>query len=226
MQLEGTTGNERNWKHACAWVLVGAVLSALTLHAIYWLATQGFLRRLDPILLQAAHQATPQDSTFGLFLMGWSKLVTAPVIWPFLGFLSWIFWRKKRLHDAIGFLCAVSMPAIVALAAKSIYDVGRPSVSWAVESHWSSAYPSGHIAIIFTVFGLAGYIGWRQGRGALWTLGAIAVTIVAAVLMGYSRVVLGAHFFSDVLGGAVLGFIWLPVSIAITRALQPKGHKV
>ncbi|MBW3635247.1 MAG: phosphatase PAP2 family protein [Armatimonadetes bacterium] len=221
MQLESTARIERDWKRALAWVILGLVVSAPALHAVYWATTQGPLRGLDLILLHAWHRATPRDSAFGLFLMGWSQLVSTPVIWPLLAFTSWIFWRKNRLHDAVGLVCAVSLPALVALAAKSVYDVARPTVDWAVKSHWSSAYPSGHIAVIFALCGLTCFLGWRQGRGVWWTAGAAVITLVATVLMGYSRVVLGAHFFSDVLGGIVLGFIWLAVSIAVTRALQP-----
>lgn len=114
------------------------------------------------------------------------------------------------------------MPSLVALAAKSVYDVARPDFAWAVESHWSSAYPSGHVAVIFALCGLTTYIGRREGRGAWWTAIAAAITLVATVLMAYSRVVLGAHFFSDVVGGICLGFIWLPVSIAVMCALQAR----
>ncbi len=214
--------NNAGWKRALAWLIFGVVVSAPALHAVYWAATQGPLRGLDPLLLGAWHRATPRDSASGLFLMGWSKLVSTPVIWPLMALTSWIFWRKNRLHDAIGFLCAVALPALVALAAKEFYDVARPDVDWAVKSHWSSAYPSGHVAVIFALCGLTAFVGWRQGKGAWWTAGAVAATLVATVLMAYSRVVLGAHFFSDVLGGVVLGLIWLPVSIAVTRALQTR----
>jgi undecaprenyl-diphosphatase len=140
-------------------------------------------------------------------------LVTAPVVWPLLAFTSWILWRQKRFIDALGVFCAVTIPALVALAAKSVYHLPRPAYSWAIETHWSAAFPSGHVAIIFTLCGLTAFIGQGQGKSALWTLTVVAITVAATALMAYSRVALGAHFFSDVLGGICLGFIWLPTII-------------
>lgn len=176
------------------------------------------MRWLDPHVLQVWHRATPPN--FDLLLMGLSRLVTVVVLWPLLGFTSWIFWRKNRIYDAIGLLCAITLPAVIALAAKMVYHVPRPQVEWNIGSHWSHAFPSGHVALVMTLGGMTAYFGWREGKSVLWTRCAIFITAVLTLLMGFGRVALGAHFLSDVIGGLALGAIWLPVSIAITKALR------
>jgi len=212
--LLSSAGRKRAWM----WLAIGVLLSVVALHLIHIQARTGALRALDPHLLIVWHRATPP--AFGLFLLGLSRLVTVVVLWPLLGFTSWIFWRKNRVYDAIGLLCAITLPAVIALAAKLVYHVPRPQVEWATGSHWSHAFPSGHVALIMTLGGMTAYFGRREGKSAIWTAIVILITVIATLLMGYGRVALGAHFFSDVVGGLALGIIWLPVSIAITNALR------
>ena len=45
------------------------------------------------------------------------------------------------------------------------------------------------------------------------------VTVLTAVLVCLSRIVLGAHYFSDVLAGAGLSVFCLPVSVLLTNRL-------
>ena len=72
---------------------------------------------------------------------------------------------------------------------------------------WYS-YPSGHSMLAPLVFGL-GVIAWT----APWTLpllrrSALGVSAVLAIGVGISRVYVGAHYPTDVLGGLLLGTAW------------------
>lgn len=211
-------------KRAWMWLAVGIVVSAIMLHLVFLLSRTPKWRALDPVLLRVWYYATSPG--FSAFLYGLSRIVTVVVLWPLLGFTSWIFWRKNRWHDAIGLLCAITLPAVLALAAKQVYNVPRPQVEWATGGEWSHAYPSGHVALIMTLGGMTAYIGRREGKSTAWTAVVIFITVIATLLMGYGRVALGAHFFTDIMGGLALGIIWLPVSIAITNALRPASKSI
>jgi undecaprenyl-diphosphatase len=50
----------------------------------------------------------------------------------------------------------------------------------------------------------------RRGR-----IAAIAASIVVVLLIGSSRLLLGVHFISDVVGGYVLGVAWLLAATAV-----------
>ena len=63
------------------------------------------------------------------------------------------------------------------------------------------SFPSGHAAGAFTVVGVVVPMLWRGGRR-----NAAALVIASAILIAMSRVVLGAHYLSDVTVGAVLGW--------------------
>lgn len=103
--------------------------------------------------------------------------------------------------------------------------IGRPRP--ALEPLWmmpqSLAYPSGHAANSMTAFVavalLATSVRWR------WSVGVAAIVI--ALLVGLSRIFLGVHWPSDVIGGWALGLIAIGVALEIGERsgalpLEPK----
>lgn len=111
----------------------------------------------------------------------------------------------------LGQLCSNVMKRIVARL--------RPEV-WHFRQEMGFAYPSGH-AVTAIVF----YVGWAA-IASQWNVPDpvhVLIFIVAAVWalgIGWSRLSLGAHRLTDVLGGYSLGFAWLAVFLALRAALQ------
>lgn len=104
-------------------------------------------------------------------------------------------WRSLMAHGVAG------------LAAQILkHSLGRPRPRWTHQDHWQigpslesglDAFPSGHATASFAVAAvLASYFPW--GRGIWYGL---------AGFVALSRVVKGSHFFSDVLAGALLGYL-------------------
>ncbi|QSZ66867.1 phosphatase PAP2 family protein [Methanofollis aquaemaris] len=129
----------------------------------------------------------------------------------FLLLLPLVYWCvSPRLGLRLGLLLAISVG--VNTGAKLLLATPRPYwVSTAVHPlavHPSFSMPSGHAQNAVPFWGLlAAWTGWKR-----W---AVAGATVLVLLTGLSRVVLGVHFFRDVLAGwaigAVLlvGFLWL-----------------
>lgn len=70
------------------------------------------------------------------------------------------------------------------------------------------SFPSGHAfgaAVIYCLFGLALLRIWNESRWR-WLLTGLIWTIIP--LVGLSRIMLGVHYFSDVLAGIALGLGW------------------
>lgn len=77
------------------------------------------------------------------------------------------------------------------------------------------SFPSGHVVNYVSLFGFLAYVSWTRLRGRRLRRTIPAVCLALILLVGPSRIYLGAHWASDVLGAYLLGGIWLS---AILRA--------
>jgi membrane-associated phospholipid phosphatase len=78
------------------------------------------------------------------------------------------------------------------------------------------SYPSGHVLFFVVFFGFLAYLAWIHFAGKMRVI-VITICSVLIVLIGPSRVFLGAHFASDVVGGYLIGTIWLILLILAYR---------
>jgi undecaprenyl-diphosphatase len=68
-----------------------------------------------------------------------------------------------------------------------------------------------------TVFYLAlALVVWRL-LGARWGSVATVLAVTLAVLIGLSRIYLGYHYLTDVVGGLTAGILWLAIVVAVFR---------
>lgn len=85
------------------------------------------------------------------------------------------------------------------------------------------SFPSGHATTATALYGLLAWLAgrempsWRARFETFFWAGAIIA------LIGFSRVLLGVHWLSDVVAGHLLGLFWLLVGIAISEARQGHG---
>ncbi|MGH9223295.1 MAG: bifunctional DedA family/phosphatase PAP2 family protein [Acidimicrobiales bacterium] len=81
-------------------------------------------------------------------------------------------------------------------------------------------FPSGHATHAIAVYGALAYLaaGWLRAWSAKVAVWTAAVVLVA--LIGFSRVYLGVHWATDVLGGYALGAVWLAVVLVTISTVQ------
>ena len=109
--------------------------------------------------------------------------------------------------------------------------VGRPRPPW---EHLVDApgfsFPSGHSLNSTATYGLLAVVAWRVTRLPRLLRGlAVAAALVLPFAIGLSRVALGVHYPSDVLGGWSAGLAFVAsgaVLIATLRALELRVNRV
>ena len=102
---------------------------------------------------------------------------------------------------------------------KDFFDRPRPAL-WEMRGQFAwASYPSGHaIASVASLFTIA--ILLRRELGWAWP---IPVATAMLVLTAYSRLYLGVHWPTDVIGGLIMGAIWLAATLI---AFRPTDQRI
>lgn len=137
---------------------------------------------------------------------------TVPVVILSLLAIVLLFAVLGHRRELVFFLAAVGGSALLNDVLKSLIRRERPSVHRLAEETGFS-FPSGHTMAAFTLFGALAFLLWRHiparwGR-VLLAVGAALLTII----VGISRIYLGVHYPSDVLGAMLAGSFWLALLI-------------
>ena len=123
------------------------------------------------------------------------------------------FWRGRR-RLAIYLVVTVVGGSLVDTAVKLLVNRPRPVVDHPLDTALGTSFPSGHSMAATLTYGalLLAFLPMIPKRGRVWAVGG-AVALVLAI--GCSRLLLGVHVLSDVLGGYLLGFAWLIAATAV-----------
>ena len=130
---------------------------------------------------------------------------------------------KKRWVEA-AFVIITLSSGILAGALKHV--VGRPRPPGFIFSPGDIfpsinqyAYPSGHVLFFVVFFGFVAYLGWKFLAGLTrWLL--VSLCAVLILLIGPSRIYLGEHWVSDVIGSYIIGTFWLIILILLYQAAR------
>lgn len=129
-----------------------------------------------------------------------------------------LFARKERA-SATFLIVTAGVGALLNLGLKLIFARARPDLTSAIAvARWYS-FPSGHAMNSFITFGALAYIALRQPWSWVAKSAALAIAITMATLITVSRVYLGVHWASDVVGGWSAGTVWLASTVTAFEML-------
>jgi membrane-associated phospholipid phosphatase len=179
------------------------------------------LYRLDASAAAWGAEHASPTSTRVLTLVTWlGATVTVLSVTVLLGVLEWV--ERRRLAVLAFLVMVVAGQNLIANLVKVLVDRERPPVPHLAPSSGFS-FPSGHTAAAAATWAAVALV---LGRGrplpvkAWLGVGAAVLTVAVAA----SRVLLGVHWLTDVIGGAALGFGWFVVcSVAFGGALLHFG---
>ena len=150
--------------------------------------------------------ATPPLTTFFLVVTAFSSIEAVALIGVLVA--AFFAWRRRWLHLAT-WIAAVAGGAVLNHLLKGLFARPRPFFEHPLLIETSYSFPSGHAMESLVVYGMLAYFAvlalesWR-GRTAVVFGAALLV-----LLIGFSRMYLGVHYFSDVVAGYAAGGVWL-----------------
>lgn len=141
---------------------------------------------------------------------GWAILTALTIV----SAVVLVFTRKMR---AALLLFMVFGGRMLVELQKVLVDRNRPGVSPHLEAVHSMSFPSGHSAnAMITYLAIALLLPVGQRNRAI----AVGIALAMVLQVGWSRLALGVHWPSDVIGGWAFGILWITVCmhLASTRA--------
>ncbi|BFT65056.1 VTT domain-containing protein [Pseudomonas moorei] len=139
--------------------------------------------------------------------------------------LLWLMW-KRAWRTAAYWLIAIAGASALNSVIKVALHRARPGEL--LYSGWSAfSFPSGHSTVNVVLYGFLAFLIARDLHPA-WRLVVALGAAILIFLIASSRLYLGAHWFSDVIGGLAFGSAWLAL-LGLSylrrqvRRIEPKG---
>jgi undecaprenyl-diphosphatase len=125
----------------------------------------------------------------------------------------WLWWAG-RLRLALVLTAIVLVGRGLSEAQKYWIARVRPEIEPHLVVVKTSSFPSGH-ATSSMIFGLT--LALALASGTRWRGVAVAGAILLSLLIGTSRVMLGVHWPSDVIGGWAFGMLWVLLTLRLAE---------
>jgi membrane-associated phospholipid phosphatase len=147
--------------------------------------------------------------------MGW-WIVLVPVF-------GWLLYR--RLPRLAAFLAVTALgSSLLNSLIKATVDRARPHLTESVATAHGTSFPSGHTQSATVGCGILVliFLPVVRPRRRKWLF--LAAAIIVAII-GFSRIALGVHYVSDVVGGIIIGVAWLLAMTAAFSAWRREERK-
>lgn len=160
-----------------------------------------------------------------VFVQQWIQNIRVPAVdtffisfthlgdWPFLfvlvAVISMLLCRFHHRRQALTLFVNVWGGGLIVLLIK--YSVQRLRPEFGLVEEVGFSFPSAHAFLSFSFYGCLLYLLWKTRMGNIWKCVGTLCLGTMIVLISFSRIYLGVHWLSDVVGGLVLAGIWIRV---------------
>ena len=193
-------------------VFIGTIGFALLAEVVREGATQQF----DVAALKWIH--AHQNPLLTRVMREMTYLGTGMVVIVIVGVSALFLWHTEHKHSARLLLASTIGGIILNNMLKLIFQRERPSVfEWGATTA-SSSFPSGHAMSATVVYGTVAYLAARLQKHHASRV--LTLTAAVLIILGicFTRLYLGVHYPTDVIGGIVVGLAWASFCMATMEA--------
>lgn len=186
---------------------------------------EGDTKALDTRILVSLRQADDPSRPIGpawvesalldLTAIG-GPTVLALVVFAVVGFLA----LQTRYRTALVVLITAASGEVANIAIKNAFMRPRPTVVPHLREVISTSFPSGHAMESAIIYLTLGAMLMRLAERRITKLYCIGMAIFVTFLVGVSRVYLGVHYPTDVLGGWIFGFLWASLCWLVSQRFE------
>ena len=227
-------GARRRWprfrkleRHELGWLIAGLTV-CLLLWGFLALASEvmeGDTTALDTRILVSLRKADDPSRPIGpawvetalldLTAIG-GPTVLGLVVLSVVGFLA----LQGRYRTALVVLITAATGEVANIAMKNVFLRARPTVVPHLRDVASTSFPSGHAMESAIIYLTLGAMLMRLAERRITKLYVMGMAIFLTFLVGASRVYLGVHYPTDVIGGWILGFLWASLCWLVAQRFE------
>ena len=200
-----------NWAKQILFLLVYMISGLVLVVIIEGLLTGTELMPLNTVIEQVVVRVrTPFLTTL---MVSITRLGNPAILLSVAALVIGLFLVRRRPHDAFLFATALIVAVISLTVLKNTFQIIRPHSEFLDFDGWS--FPSGHATTATTFFFMLSYLFFNRMKTLSGKVALILGSVVAAGLIGFSRLYLGAHWALDILAGVALGLLSVSFTVLI-----------
>ncbi len=190
--------------------MLSLLISAISFVFVTFLTITGRFEYIDVLISQSIYRfRTPSFTT----LMTAVSFFSGTVVLLCLSTAIFVFLWKRYPHWAAHFALTMSLGAILNAFLKVVFRLPRPQLS-PLYLETDFRYPSGHAMNNLVFWALLSSTFLVSSRHLRF------FPIVIVLLVGFSRLYLGVHYPSDILGGYLFGCTWFAISSMVKKKFR------
>ena len=136
----------------------------------------------------------------------------------------WLLWRRLPRLALFVVITAAGSSVLNTVVKAAVHRL-RPVVTDPVSHELGASFPSGHAQAAIVGYAVLLLV-FLPVLNAAWRKAAFTLAMFMVLAIGFSRVALGVHYVSDVVGGFILGAAWVAAMAAAFNAMRvDRGHR-
>lgn len=199
--------------------IIGILLSILSLYLFLKLAKDVFENEFyffDTLILQSLSTIRSPLLTEIIFFV---TFFGGPFLLVGTTLLIILLTYKRHMKECLLFIFTLGMGTTINIVLKNLFGRNRPDLS-PLQSLTDYSFPSGHAMNSFIFYALIAYFIYHfTGKRRLSAVISVLLLLLV-VLIGLSRVYLGVHYPTDILGGYIAGLFIFVAVLVLERTLK------